>query len=200
MATWCYIVCRVRTCFLFCHFWADFMPGCSAVDTGWIILLYAFIFKQHPTQVWHSTRNQMTPLDFGFPHSCYQMSPRFSFDRICCHWVPLLPLRRCLPILNWPVVFASKLGMMGNVVCRSSLSISLPVLMIHNSVLAVTVTWCCQLVLHTSAPISIACHCFDRQGVHTSRTSQCFRGGCWSDCDTAVYVFGTSMEHFLPKA
>lgn len=47
-----------------------------------------------------------------------------------------------------------KLSTMGNVVCRSSLLVSLPALAIHNGTPAVTVTWRCHLVLHTSAQIS----------------------------------------------
>lgn len=79
------------------------------------------------------------------------MSAQLSFDMMCHRQAPSPPR---FPFSNWPVVVPSKLGMMGNVVCTFSLLISLPALTIHNGTLAVTVTWCCHLVLHTSAQIS----------------------------------------------
>lgn len=51
------------------------------------------------------------------------------------------------------LVRVGKLSMMGNVVSSCPLHISLPALTIHNGTLAVTVTWSCHLVLHTSAQI-----------------------------------------------
>lgn len=79
------------------------------------------------------------------------MSAQLSFDMMCRQRAPSPPLS--FPS-NWPVVVTGKLSTMGNVVCRSSLLISLPALTIHNGTLAVTVTWRCHLVLHTSAQIS----------------------------------------------
>lgn len=90
---------------------------------------------------WHSTRNQVTPLDVNlwFLHSCHQMSAQLVFDMICHHKAPS-PSLLSLFLSNWPVVVTGKLNARGNVVCRSSLIISLPALTIHNGTLAVTVT------------------------------------------------------------
>lgn len=82
------------------------------------------------------------------------MSAQLSFDMMCRHRALFLPLFLS-PASNRPMVeVASKLSTMGNVVCRSSLLVSLRALTIHNGTLAVTVTWRCHLVLHTSAQIS----------------------------------------------
>lgn len=115
---------------------------------------------------WH-----LLMLTLLFPHSCSQMSARFSFAMMCCHWAPSPPPS------NWPVVVTGKLSTMGNVVYSCSLLISLPALTIHNGTLAVTVTWCCHLVLHTSAQIPQ----FWQTGTLHCRTSRCLREDRWLD-------------------
>lgn len=102
--------------------------------------------------IWHSTRNRMTPLDvnFGFFIPANKCQP--SFHSMCAATNLFFP--PFLSSLRLPCGCYMQVSMLGNVVCRSSLLISVPVLMIHNSTLAVTVTWRCHLVLHTSAQIS----------------------------------------------
>lgn len=77
------------------------------------------------------------------------MSAQLSFDKMCFHRAPSSPLSL---LSNWPVVVIGKLDTI--VVCRFSPLISFLALTIHTSTLAVTVTWRCHLVLHTSAQIS----------------------------------------------
>lgn len=173
MATWCGIICLVRICFLS----FSRVMSCRVVVSGELSSPLLSSFSSTRLITWHSTRNQVTPLDgcFGFFIPASKCQPSFH-STWCAATELFLPLFLS-PASNRPVVVAGKLSNMGNVVCRSSLLVSLRALTIHNGTLAVTVTWRCHLVLHTS-PSANSCWQF--------------QGCVWQECSCAMV-----WRHFL---